>query len=80
MHAAVDRAVAELGLRQNLQGDELAAALGVTTNHAYVLVHRVRGRLEKAVTAILVARTGRDDCPELAAVLAGSTELAGSGK
>ena len=66
-----DRAVAELGLRQNLQGDELAAALGVTTNHAYVLVHRVRGRLEKAVTAILVARTGREDCPELAKVLAG---------
>ena len=66
-----DRAVAELGLRQNLQGDELAAALGVTTNHAYVLIHRVRGRLERAVTAILVARTGRDDCPELAEVLAG---------
>jgi RNA polymerase sigma factor (sigma-70 family) len=66
-----DRAVAELGLRQNLQGDELADALGVTTNHAYVLVHRVRARLEKAITAILVARTGRDDCTELQRILAG---------
>lgn len=66
-----DRIVAELGLRQNLQGEELAAALGVTTNHAYVLVHRVRGRLERAVTAVLVARTGRDDCPDLQRVLAG---------
>lgn len=64
-----DRAVLDLQLRHDLEGGELADALGVKLSHSYVLVGRVRDRVERSLTALLVARRGRRDCDELEAVL-----------
>lgn len=66
-----DRVVLDLHLRQGLEGAELGDAIGVSENNAWVLMHRVRERLERALGALLVARKGRDHCPELQEVLAG---------
>ncbi|MGH6656107.1 MAG: RNA polymerase sigma factor [Actinocrinis sp.] len=66
-----EREVFELNVRHELEGADLAAALGVPANHAHALLSRARGQLEKSLGALLVARTGRTDCPDLAAILAG---------
>jgi RNA polymerase sigma factor (sigma-70 family) len=60
-----EREVIELGLRHDLHGADLAAVLGVPRNQAHALASSARGRLEKALGALLVARTGRRACPEL---------------
>src|SRR5690606_25514250 len=54
-----------------LEGDELAEALGTSTANTYVRMSRLRDTLERSLGALLVARTGRNDCPELAGILAG---------
>ena len=61
----------ELQLRHGLAADEVASVLGVSRNHAHALMSRARGQLEKALGVLVVARTGRRDCPELDAMLAG---------
>lgn len=66
-----DRAVLDLHLRQGLDGRELGDAIGVGASHANVLLHRMRERFERSLGALLVARTGRRDCPDLQAVLTG---------
>src|SRR5580704_16253561 len=66
-----EREVIELGLRHDLQGADLAAVLGVPRNQAHALASRARGQLEKALGALLVARTGRRACPELDVLLDG---------
>ncbi len=66
---ARDKTVLYLSVRQGLQGQELADALGVKRQHAYVLVSNVKERVERSVGALLVARLGSDDCAELASVL-----------
>ena len=66
-----DRAVLDLHLRQGLQGQELAAALGVKEHHATVLLGRVREHVDRSLGALLVARTGRRDCRELDDLLSG---------
>src|SRR5690348_4184190 len=66
-----DRDVIELSLVQELEGDELAAALGVSRNHAHALLSRARSQLERSLGALIVARTGRDACVSLDAMLAG---------
>ncbi len=66
-----DREVLNLTLRHELAGDELGAALGVPANHANALVSRARAQLERAVGALVMARTGRQDCAELATLLEG---------
>ena len=68
---ARDQLVLELTARQGLEGDDLAQALGVGLGHSHVLVHRMRERVERSLGALAVARTGRKDCPELDALLAG---------
>ena len=60
-----EREVIELSLRHDLNGADLAAVLGVPRNQAHALASRARGQLEKALGALLVARTGRRACPEL---------------
>jgi len=60
-----EREVVELDLRHDLHGADLAAVLGVPRNQAHALASRARGQLEKALGALLVARTGRRACPEL---------------
>ncbi len=66
-----DQLVMELSLRQDLSGADLAAAVGVTTSQAHVLVHRMRDRLSRSLGAVTVARMGREDCDELAGILEG---------
>ncbi len=66
-----DQLVLELSVRQGLAGGDLADALGVTTDQSYVLVHRMRERVERSLGALTVARMGRKECSELATVLAG---------
>ena len=66
-----ERDVLELSLMQGLDGDELAAALGVSRNHAHALQSRARSQLERSLGALLVARTGREACAALDTLLAG---------
>lgn len=66
-----DQLVLELSARQGLAGADLASALGVSVDQGYVLVHRMRERVERSLGALTVARMGRRDCPELQQVLAG---------
>ena len=64
-----EREVVELQLRQGLSGGEVASVLGISRNHAHALLSRARDQLETSLGALVVARTGRQDCPELDAML-----------
>jgi RNA polymerase sigma factor (sigma-70 family) len=66
-----ERDVIELSLITELDGDELADALGVSRNHAHALLSRARSQLERSLGALIVARTGREACAGLNAMLAG---------
>ena len=45
--------------------------LEVSWSRAHTLASQAREHLEKALDALLIARTGRQSCPELGALLAG---------
>jgi RNA polymerase sigma factor (sigma-70 family) len=64
-----DRAMLDLHLRQGLDGADLGEAMGMSAAHAYVQLNRLRSQVERSLGALLVARTGRDDCPHLDALL-----------
>jgi RNA polymerase sigma factor (sigma-70 family) len=66
-----DQLVMEYSVRRGLEGDDLAAALGVSPQQCYGLVHRMRQRTERSIGAFCVARNGRKDCAELAEILSG---------
>ena len=66
-----ERDVIELSLVAELDGDELADALGVSRNHAHAQLSRARSQLERSLGALIVARTGRTACPDLRIILAG---------
>jgi RNA polymerase sigma factor (sigma-70 family) len=66
-----DRALLDLHLRQGLEGAELGQAMGVSANHAYVLLTRLRDQVERSLGALLIARLGREDCTELDTLLSG---------
>ena len=55
-----DRLLLELNVRSGLEGAELAAAIGVDADHGYVLVKRMRERVEKSLGALVVARQARN--------------------
>jgi RNA polymerase sigma factor (sigma-70 family) len=59
----------ELQLRQGLDVTEIAAMLGVSRNHAHALLSRARDQLEISLGALLVARSGRQDCTALDTML-----------
>jgi hypothetical protein len=59
----------ELQLRQGLDVVEIAAVLGVSRNHAHALLSRARDQLEISLGALLVARSGRQDCAALNTML-----------
>ena len=65
-----EREVIELILRHDLYDSDLATALGVSWSQAYALTSRARGRLEQNLGTLLIARTKREDCPALGALLA----------
>src|SRR5580692_4610737 len=60
----------ELQLRQGLDAAEIAAVLGVSRNHAHALLSRARDQLEISLGALLVARSGQQDCAALNTMLA----------
>ena len=62
--------VIELCLRHDLYGSDLAGALGVSSRRTHALAARARARLEKALGALLVVRTGREACSVLGELLA----------
>jgi RNA polymerase sigma factor (sigma-70 family) len=64
-----EREILELQLRQGLSGGEVASVLGISRNHAHALLSRARDQLGTSLGALVVARTGRQDCPELDAML-----------
>jgi len=66
-----ERDVIELSLVAELDGDELADALGVSRNQAHAQLSRARSQLERSLGALIVARTGRTACPDLRIILAG---------
>lgn len=66
-----DQEVIELSLRHELDGPDLADALGVPRNHAHALASRARSQLEKSLGALLAARAGRQACPALGNLLSG---------
>jgi RNA polymerase sigma factor (sigma-70 family) len=65
-----EREVLELSLRHDLYDSDLATVLGVSWSQAYALTSRARSRLEENLGALLIARTKREDCPALGALLA----------
>ncbi len=69
--APAEQEVLGLQLRHGLASSEVASVLGVSRNHAHALMSRARVQLETALGALVVARSGRRDCPELDALLDG---------
>ncbi len=65
-----EREVIELSLRHDLYGSDLAEVLGMSSRRTHVLAARARARLEKALGALLVVRTGREACSVLGELLA----------
>ena len=65
------REVVELSLRRDLNDADLAIVLNVSWSQAHALSSRARSHLEDPLRALLVARTGREDCPVLNELLAG---------
>ncbi len=66
-----DQALLDLHLRQGLEGQDLADAMGTSLSNSYVMLSRMRDQVERSLGALLIARLGRDDCDELDGILAG---------
>jgi RNA polymerase sigma factor (sigma-70 family) len=66
-----EREIIELNLRHELDGADLADALGVPRNQAHALASRARSQFETSLGVLLVARSGQDYCAELASILDG---------
>ena len=66
-----EREIIELSLGHELDGADLADALGVPRNQAHAMASRARAHFEAALGVLLVARAGREACTELAGILDG---------
>jgi hypothetical protein len=65
----VDREISELHLRHGFYGADLADILGVPRGQAHTLASRARSRFEKSLGVLVLARSAREHCRELAAIL-----------
>ena len=66
-----ERAAIELSLRHGLEGEDLAAALGVNRGTSNKLIQRAREELERGLAALLVTRDPSNDCGGLATIVQG---------
>jgi len=66
-----ERAVLELSVRQGVEGEELATALGVSRHNANVIASRMRQNLERSVGALFLLRYNDDGCLESSQLVAG---------
>jgi RNA polymerase sigma factor (sigma-70 family) len=66
-----EREVLRLMVLQGLSAGETAQVLGVSRNHAHVIASRARGNLRESLGVLLTARTGREECRQLNAMLDG---------
>jgi RNA polymerase sigma factor (sigma-70 family) len=66
-----EREIIELNLGHELDGADLADALGVPRNQAHAMASRARAHFEAALGVLLVSRSGRDACAELDGILEG---------
>jgi RNA polymerase sigma factor (sigma-70 family) len=60
-----DYTLLDLNIRKGLEPDELADALGISRGNVYTRLSRLRDSLEEAVTTLILARRGRQDCSQL---------------
>jgi DNA-directed RNA polymerase specialized sigma24 family protein len=65
-----EREVIELSFRHDLDDDELAIVLGLSSRRAHALADRARVRLEKSFGAMRTALAGREACPVVGELLA----------
>ncbi|MFC5185095.1 sigma-70 family RNA polymerase sigma factor [Actinomadura harenae] len=74
VHAALgdlrgpERESLDLLLRHGLEASEVGAVLDLPPARADELIRQARHRLDEALAVAVIARTGRDDCPEVAAI------------
>ncbi|WP_395107754.1 RNA polymerase sigma factor [Actinomadura sp. SCN-SB] len=64
-----ERESLDLLLRHGLDVQEIAAVLAIDAQEAGDLVGDARRRLDDALAAVVIARTGREDCPSVAAMV-----------
>ncbi|HVM67708.1 MAG TPA: hypothetical protein VMU14_22735 [Acidimicrobiales bacterium] len=69
--ALADQAVLELAARHDLDPEQLACAIGCDPAQLEAVVSQVDREADEVLGALVVARQGRKDCPELAALLEG---------
>ena len=60
-----DRALLDLHLRQGFEGNDLARATGLAAAELGPRLERLESQVERALGALLVARTSRRGCPEV---------------
>jgi RNA polymerase sigma factor (sigma-70 family) len=63
-----EREALDLMLRHGLDASEVGGVLGIDAQEATDLTGRAHARLDDALAAAYIARVGRDDCPEVAAI------------
>src|ERR1700704_1743222 len=69
-----DRILLDLHVRQSLDNTGLAAAIGVSLPHVAALVRDLDERVERLMSALLVARLSRPGCPALQGLIAGEDD------
>jgi RNA polymerase sigma factor (sigma-70 family) len=67
--AARHREAVDLSARHDLSAEELAGVLGISSQQATELVAQARDDLDSSLAAAIIARTGRGDCPSVAALV-----------
>jgi len=69
-----DRILLDLCARQPLDNQALADTLGVSPPHAAALVRDLDEKIERQLSALLVARLARPGCPHMKKLIAGEDE------
>jgi RNA polymerase sigma factor (sigma-70 family) len=69
-----DYSLLDMHVRQSLTAEEMAEALDVRSGTLYTRLSRLRDNLEDALSTELLRRRGREDCPELGALIASLPE------